>query len=669
MHNKILLILAAVISSNTLFTSSIQAQTKMKRVVEGKVFQQAPRPPMPPTNTCPQGKYRTLDGTCNNIGPNRNEWGATDIALLRDMPAEYGASNRNGAMAGENRPSARAVSNLLSNEPVETFSKYGLSTLVYIWGQFLDHDITLTPTGTTESAPVTLPANEPLFTMPVPFKRSEVYAGTGVTNQRQQSNLNTAWIDASNVYGSETDRARWLRTLTDGKMKTSAGNLLPYNTTNGAFSSPIDPTAPTMTGDNGGTTKTFVAGDVRAAEHPGLTAMHTLFVREHNRICDRLKREGLRNDEEMYQRARKEVGALIQAITYQEFLPTFGITLSPYARYNPTIRPDITNIFATAAYRFGHSVVADDILLKDNQCRDVGEGKLDLLEVFFNPETVRTFNIDPILKGLASHQQYEMDLKVNSVLRNMLFGDPNSTVTFGLDLVSLNIQRGRDHGLPNYNKVRQFYTGNAARTFRDITAADSTAQRLQTLYKDVNNIDLWVGLLAEDQLPNKSVGKTLHALLKSQFESLRDGDFYFYLNDPFLDARTRDSVRRSTFADVIKRNTPITNLQTNVFIASECPEAVVNNATNAMMVARVKPNAFAVFPNPAQDILMITTGKNLGNAAQLEIFSADGKLIKTMKGIKDNETLMLNVNDYVQGTYFITLKYDGQVLTKQFTKL
>jgi hypothetical protein len=127
-------------------------------------------------------------------------------------------------------------------------------------------------------------------------------------------------------------------------MKTSAGNFLPWNTVNGEFSGAIDPNAPDMANDAGKTVKTFAAGDVRAAEHPGIAGLHTIFVREHNRICDRLVKEGLKNDELIYQMARKEVGALIQAITYQEFLPAIGINLSSYAGYRVNARP-ISRIF------------------------------------------------------------------------------------------------------------------------------------------------------------------------------------------------------------------------------------------------------------------------------------------------------------------------------------
>ena len=89
----------------------------------------------------------------------------------------------------------------------------------------------------------------------------------------------------------------------------------------------------------------------------------------------------------------KEVGALIQAITYQEFLPAIGVTLSPYGGYGSNTRPDINNSFATAAYRIGHTMVADDILLRTNNCEEVEPGELDLVEAFWNPHLVVQYNL------------------------------------------------------------------------------------------------------------------------------------------------------------------------------------------------------------------------------------------------------------------------------------
>ena len=151
-------------------------------------------------------------------------------------------------------------------------------------------------------------------------------------------------------------------------------------------------------------------------------------------------------------------------------------------------------------------MVADDIMLFDNDCEEVGVGELDLVDAFWIPQLIVDYNPEPFLKGFAAHTQYETDTKINSVLRNFLFVSANDPVRFGIDLGSLNIQRGRDHGLPNYNAVRKYYTGSKAVKFTQITSNPVLASSLKELYGTVDNIDLWVGILAEDHLPGKSVG-------------------------------------------------------------------------------------------------------------------------------------------------------------------
>ena len=284
-----------------------------------------------------QTKYRSIDGTGNNLI--NIKWGSAGIPLFREIPAEYGPSDPKNALGGASRPSARHISNRLSDEVEDIQNARNLSGLTYIWGQFLDHDITLTPGG-TESAPISLPSYEPIFTAPIPFRRSAAFPGTGITTARDQGNDQTSWVDASHVYGANAATANWLRTFKDGKLKVSAGNLLPYNTLTGEFDSALDPTAPKMDDDNNRTKKTFAAGDPRAAEHPGLTSLHTLFVREHNRICDETKIKG-GTDEEIYQIARKKVGALMQVITYGQWVSTFGVQLTSYTGYKPSARPEI----------------------------------------------------------------------------------------------------------------------------------------------------------------------------------------------------------------------------------------------------------------------------------------------------------------------------------------
>lgn len=581
--------------------------------------------------------YRTYDGTNNNLSStSKKEWGAADIALYREVAPAYGSSDTKNAMNGTSRPSAREISNVICDEPETQFNSRNMSAFFYVWGQFIDHDMTLTPQDTIEYVPVTLPANEPLFTSPIPFFRSTKRAGTGVTNARQQSNINTAWLDASMIYGSDSTRARWLRKLQDGKMKISAGNMLPYNTTTGEYAAALDINSPSMGDDVNHTAKVYAAGDVRASEHPGILALHTIFVREHNRICTRLKTQGYTNDEQMYQIARKEVGALIQAITYQEWLPALGITLNTYTGYKSYVRPDICNTFATAGFRLGHTMVADDVALRDNNCDEVAPGDLDLADIFFNPSVITTYGLESFLKGFATHKQYETDNKVNSVLRNFLFGPG-----MGLDLASLNIQRGRDHGLPDYKSVRQFYTGTCITSFAQITSDTAKQSALQALYGNVNNIDLWIGILAEDQLPNKSAGITINAMLKYQFQNLRDGDYYYYKNDPYLPYSTRIAVSATKLSAVIKRNSTLTNLQSNVFFINPCPgedgedRFAQSETPELQSVSSIYSNV-TVYPNPASDVLNITFTSDLQGNEHLTITDLSGRII---------DSRMLNVNE------------------------
>jgi peroxidase len=635
-------------------------QQKFVESIPTLPFLYTPRNGFQPTNGHPVN--RTYDGTNNNISTGKREWGAADIPLLREIAPAYGSADTKNAMNGETRPSARLISNVVCYEPVTQFNSRNLSAFVYVWGQFIDHDITLTPTGTTEPYNISLPPDETLFTVPIPFARSEVHPGTGVTNARQQTNLNTAWIDASVVYGSDATRAAWLRSMHNGKMKVSAGNYLPYNTITGEASGAIDPNAPSMANDANHTVKTFVAGDVRASEHPGILALHTVFVREHNRICDLMLAQGLTNDEEIFQKARKQVNGIIQAITYNEFLPALGIVLFPYTSYKPTACPDIMNTFATAGYRLGHTMVADDLALRDNNCNEVAPGDLELDEVFFTPQLMLDYSPEVFLKGFATHKQYETDLKINSVLRDFLFGNINDAVRFGLDLASLNIQRGRDHGLPDYNTVRAFYTGTGVTSFSQITSNASLASSLQSLYGSVNNIDLWVGLLAEDRLAGKSVGKTIHAMLKMQFEKLRDGDYYFYKNDPAIFSTLRTQINTTKLSAVIKRNTTLTNLQSNVFFINPCPGEDGEDRFAANIV-----DDFKIYPNPVINEIVVETGSHDADYS-LNIFNSNGALIKSAIISTSEERIRIDATDLMPGIYIVNISGNSVQRTLKFIK-
>jgi len=483
---------------------------------------------------------RSYDGSGNNAA--HADWGQAGTDFVRIAAAAY--ADGVSAPAGAARPSARDISNALSDQAgQDIISDRDLSAMMYAWGQFIDHDLDLTKSGSTEKLNIAVPKGDPTFdpagtgTATMSFTRSGYDAATAV---RQQINTISTWLDGSMIYGSDATTAASLRTMSGGQMKTSSGGLLPI-----------------------GADGFYQAGDVRANENPELTSIQTLFVREHNRLAAQFaKADPKLSDEAIYQKARAWVIAEIESITYNEWLPSLlGTPTSPYRGYDAKVNPGISNEFATAGFRLGHSMLGNDIEFLDNNGEEVREG-VDLANAFFNPSLVAANGIDPLLKYLASDPSSEIDTKVVDGVRNLLLTSPGGSVT--MDLASLNIQRGRDHGLADYNTTRAAYGLPKVTSFAQITHDPATQAKLKAMYGTVNNIDLWVGALAEDHVKGGSVGPLTRAILVDQFERLRSGDRFWYENTfkgPELQA-----LRNTHLSDVIARNTALTTIQPNAFI-------------------------------------------------------------------------------------------------------
>jgi hypothetical protein len=392
------------------------------------------------------------------------------------------------------------------------------------------------------SVPVTLTAGTNLFVL-----------RATTANPRQQITEISSFLDASMVYGSDTNRANALRSFTSGKLKTSGSNLLPLNT-NGLANANDAMIYPNN--------QLFLAGDVRANENIELTAIQTLFMREHNQIASALAaRNPNLTDAQLYQQARRIVIAEVQAITYQEFLPALlgSNAIPPYIGYNPKVNPGISTEFSTAAYRIGHTLVNDDIDFLDNDGNQI-TNSIFLAEAFFNPTPIKTLGIDPLIKYLATDNAQEVDTQLVDSLRNFLFGAPGDG---GFDLASLNIQRGRDHGLAGYNSVRAAYGLPKLTSFMQITTNTTLQNSLALLYSSVDQIDLWIGGLAEDHVAGSSVGPTFRRIMVDQFTRLRDGDSNWY-ERAFFGSQLA-AIKATHLSDVIRRNTTITKIQDNVF--------------------------------------------------------------------------------------------------------
>lgn len=523
---------------------------------------------------------RTFDGSGNNVA--NPTWGKTDIALLRDTPkGKLKIGYSDGVSKLRKGPNPRRISNAVCQEATPRPDAHPeLTSFMWAWGQFLDHEIDLTREQTDEDhphevEPIRAPKNDPVGPgAEIHFSRSRFVDGTGSKGiPREQPNVLSAYIDASNVYGASTERALAIRALDGtGKLRVSDGkhgDLLPYNTM--GLPNPQGPLR-----ENEDPSDFFVAGDVRVNEHGVLICMHTLFVREHNRICDelnerpdsRLLREirALGRDEAIYQRARRHVIAIEQVITYEEFLPALlGPKVLPTrSYYDPKVNASIANVFSTAAYRLGHDMLNSEIPLASPYD---GERlrSISLDKAFWKPELIERRGIDTFLAGLAQTQMEAINCQTVEDVRSFLFNVHPEVPDGLLDLAALNIQRGRDHGLPDYNQCRADYGLKRVRRFEDITTNKERVERLKEAYQTVNEIDPWIGGLCEDPHGKSIVGEFFHAVLFDQFQRLRDGDRFWYERDPGLSESEKKKLKKTRLSDVIKRNTLISRIQKDVF--------------------------------------------------------------------------------------------------------
>ncbi len=548
---------------------------------------------------------RTIDGSGNN-----SDLGKANVPLIRLLEPvfEDGISIPRGGqisefdhMAGKfvytsTLPNPRTISNIVieQTQPVTNF--LNASDWLWQWGQLLDHDLVLNEANEEKTpapedfTPIPVPYGDPTFPdgAILPFIRVPAAEGTGKTTPRQVNNQITAFIDASSVYGSDEKRAKFLRDTESSKglLKTTIGDngeiLLPLN-------DPDNP-QPNATGGTGlPVEKQFVAGDVRANEQIGLTAVHILLVREHNLVAlelherleagDRKLRRKFRDfrdqvwakirtenpgvsreeiqeiikDEFLYQSARKVIGAKVQVITYNEFLPLLigKSTLEAYKGFNPDINPQISVEFANAAYRLGHTLISNKIRRVDHN----GITETNLADAFFNPADVQEKGIDTVLTGLIFQKAQELDNIIVDELRNFLF----PAGTGGLDLGAVNIARGREIGLPSYTKVYEEIFGTKIKDFDHLRElglfSNSVVNLFETTYEPVNQIDLWLAGISELPADHGGLlGPTFSFFIAEQFTRSRDGDKFFYLNDLEHLRILAPDIEDTTLATLIRNN-------------------------------------------------------------------------------------------------------------------
>ncbi len=604
---------------------------------------------------------RSLDGRNNNLA--NPEFGAAGQPYSRIAAPVY-ADDLSEMISG---PDPRFISNRIYNDQAQNiFSTNGISHWGFVWGQFLDHSIGLREIG-GETMTFPFNADDPLeaFTNDLghlSFERTAAAQGTGADSVREQNNTISSFIDAFAVYSGSAERLDWLRvgsldgdpTNNQAELLMTVDGYLPSATARGdATTAPQMelPGALMFTPD-----QAIIAGDMRANENLGLTAVQTIFAREHNRIVAELPDD--LPEEVKFAIARRVVAATQQFITYEEFLPAFGVELEPYTGYDATVDPTLSNEFATVGYR-AHSLIHGEFEMASNAANysekelaafeelgievtiegDTAEFAIPLNIAFGRPYLLPELGLDTVLLGLSSEAQYANDEQIDNQLRSVLFqipapdsADPAACLDGELlpdcylivnDLGVLDLLRGYDHGIPNYNDLRVAYGLEPAKSFTDITGEETAefpddpqidatdpindpnildfvtffdvngdelslaeidngalpthairrttvAARLAAIYGSVDAIDAFTGMQAEAHVPGTEFGELQLAMWTQQFSALRDGDRFFYDNDPVLES-IQDFYGidyRQTLADVIANNSDLspTEVPTNVFL-------------------------------------------------------------------------------------------------------
>ncbi|KFM58424.1 Chorion peroxidase, partial [Stegodyphus mimosarum] len=424
--------------------------------------------------------------------------------------------------------------------------------------------------------PLTYPADDPYysqFNYTCQNMLRHVPCPSCSFEKRKHLNQATSFIDCSFAYGVNEEAAKSLRAFDGtGKLLTQPGNLMPKRVK--------------AEKDINCRMKfkkyCFESGDSRGNQHTILASLHTLFVREHNRIATEMKILNPNWDEEtLFQEARKLVNAIMQSIVYKEFLPLLlGPTrMSDFdlwfntSHYNSSVNPQQFEEFNTAAYRL-HSTL--NSALYENETHSV----VNLRDTFMVQQPIHEGSFGRFFKGASKFPAHKYGRHHVVDATKYLYKSPEKL--FGPDIQTVNIYRGRDHGMPPYIKLLAYCTNNEVivKTFEDLNQVmdPEEVKLLKQHYKDVADIDLIIGLQMEYNDATSALPPTGACINAIQFKNLKEGDRFFFTHTGLPNSFSREkieAIHNASLSRLICDNTDVKEMQANAMLTPSEDNPVV----------------------------------------------------------------------------------------------
>ncbi|XP_030768152.1 dual oxidase [Sitophilus oryzae] len=536
------------------------------------------------------------DGWFNNLA--HPEWGSVDSHLIRRAPPSY--ADGVYMLSGQNRPSPRKLSRLFMKGIDGLASMNNRTALLAFFGQLVTSEVVMASESgcPIEMHHIEIEKCDEMYDKEckgnkyIPFHRASYDRKTGQSpnNPREQLNQATSWIDGSFIYSTSEPWVSAMRSFHNGTFLTDRSGKMPVRNYKKVplFNNPVPHMMKMLS-----TERLFLLGDPRTNQNPALLTLGVLFFRWHNVVASRIQKTNPGwSDEDVFQKARRVVVATLQNIILYEYLPAFlGESLPNYEGYQQNVHPGITHVFQSAAFRFGHSLIPPGLYRRDAKCNfkktPMGHLALRLCATWWDSNDVLTKNsIEELLMGMTSQLGEREDSVLCSDIRDKLFGPMEFSRR---DLGALNIMRGRDNGLPDYNTVRVHYGLSRIVNWTDINPKlfQEKPELLRTLEaaysNNLNNVDVYVGGMLESF---GQPGELFRTVIKEQFARLRDSDRFWFENEAsgiFTQSEIKE-LRKITMWDVIVNSTNVapSAIQKNVFFWKDgdpCPQPMQLNVS------------------------------------------------------------------------------------------